>query len=101
MVVKHRKGSGQRQAERIGRSVGLGAEGSARAREDLRLGRELHVHLNLMPFNPIDQAAWLRPSPPARERRFSAALKAAGFTVTTRFSLGKEIAAACGQLIQS
>jgi 23S rRNA (adenine2503-C2)-methyltransferase len=61
---------------------------------------DLRVHLNLMEFNPIDQAAWLRPSPPARERRFSAALKAAGFTVTTRVSLGKDIAAACGQLIQ-
>jgi 23S rRNA (adenine2503-C2)-methyltransferase len=63
--------------------------------------RALDVRLNLMAFNPIDQAASLRPSPPARERRFSAALKAAGFSVTTRFSLGKEIAAACGQLIQS
>jgi 23S rRNA (adenine2503-C2)-methyltransferase len=60
--------------------------------------RELHVHLNLIPFNAIAQAGELRPSPPARQRAFSAALKAAGFTVTTRVSLGPDIAAACGQL---
>jgi 23S rRNA (adenine2503-C2)-methyltransferase len=62
--------------------------------------RDLDVHLNLIPFNPIADASWLRPSTSARQRAFAAALKAAGFTVTTRFSLGKDIAAACGQLVR-
>jgi 23S rRNA (adenine2503-C2)-methyltransferase len=62
--------------------------------------RGLDVHLNVIPFNPIEQAAWLRPSTTARQRMFAGALKAAGYTVTTRFSLGKDIAAACGQLVR-
>ncbi len=63
--------------------------------------RDLDVHLNLIPYNPIANAPWLRPSPAARREAFAAALKAAGFTVTTRFSLGTDIAAACGQLVPS
>jgi 23S rRNA (adenine2503-C2)-methyltransferase len=62
--------------------------------------RELDVHLNLIPYNPIENVAWLRPSTPARQAAFAATLKAAGFAVTTRFSLGKDIAAACGQLVR-
>ena len=62
--------------------------------------RGLDVHLNLIPYNPIANAPWLSPSPPARREAFAAALKAAGFTVTTRFSLGTDIAAACGQLVR-
>jgi len=60
--------------------------------------RGLAVHLNVIPYNPIDGAPALRPSPPARQRAFVEALRAAGFTVTTRCSLGRDIAAACGQL---
>ncbi len=62
--------------------------------------RDLDVHLNLIPYNPIANAAWLRPSPTVRQRAFASALKAAGFVVTTRFSLGRDIDAACGQLIE-
>ncbi|HEY2386803.1 MAG TPA: 23S rRNA (adenine(2503)-C(2))-methyltransferase RlmN [Candidatus Binatia bacterium] len=60
--------------------------------------RGLAVHLNVIPYNPIDAAPALRPSPPGRQRAFVETLRAAGFTVTTRFSLGRDIAAACGQL---
>jgi 23S rRNA (adenine2503-C2)-methyltransferase len=62
--------------------------------------RELRVHVNLIPYNAIDDAPWLRPSTPMRHAAFSATLKAAGFAVTTRFSLGNDIAAACGQLVR-
>ena len=62
--------------------------------------RDLDVHINLIPFNPIESAPWLRPSPPARQARFSLGLKEAGLNVTTRFSLGQDIAAACGQLVR-
>ena len=63
--------------------------------------RDLDVHINLIPFNAIDQASWLRPSTPARHARFAVTLKTAGFPVTTRFSLGRDIAAACGQLVRA
>jgi 23S rRNA (adenine2503-C2)-methyltransferase len=62
--------------------------------------RDLDVHINLIPFNPIEDATWLRPSTVVRQQAFAAALKEAGYTVTTRFSLGRDIAAACGQLIR-
>jgi 23S rRNA (adenine2503-C2)-methyltransferase len=73
--------------------------------EDLRLLAEylggLPVHINLIPFNPIDAAPHLTASEPQRQAEFSAALKATGFAVTTRYSLGGDIAAACGQLVRS
>lgn len=57
----------------------------------------LAVHVNLIPFNAIDDAD-LRGSPPERVRAFADALTAAGFLTTVRYSLGADIAAACGQL---
>jgi 23S rRNA (adenine2503-C2)-methyltransferase len=60
--------------------------------------RGLDVHINLIPFNPIAASPWLHPSSPARQARFTNGLKEAGLTVTTRFSLGQDVAAACGQL---
>jgi 23S rRNA (adenine2503-C2)-methyltransferase len=68
----------------------------------------LNVHVNLIPYNPIDSApdrgTRFNPSytPTNRPRRdaFAATLRAAGFTTTIRYSLGADIAAACGQLVQ-
>lgn len=62
--------------------------------------RGLDAHVNLIPFNPIAGAPLLRPSQPRRGVAFAAALKQAGFRVTTRYSLGADVAAACGQLVQ-
>jgi 23S rRNA (adenine2503-C2)-methyltransferase len=62
--------------------------------------RGLDVHLNLIPFNAIEGAEHLQPSDERRTQVFSAALKAAGMRVTTRYSLGSDIAAACGQLVR-
>ncbi len=62
--------------------------------------RGLDVHVNLIPFNAIEGAAELRPSTPERQAEFSAALKQAGFRVTTRYSLGADVTAACGQLVR-
>jgi len=62
--------------------------------------RDLDVHINLIPFNPIASAPWLRPSTPTHQARFTRGLKEAGLNVTTRFSLGQDIAAACGQLVR-
>lgn len=67
----------------------------------------LRVHINLIPFNAIDatpgvrvgdETLSLRPTPDARFQAFLQALKDAGFTATRRYSLGADIAAACGQL---
>jgi 23S rRNA (adenine2503-C2)-methyltransferase len=72
--------------------------------EDLRLLIEflgdVDVHVNLIPYNPIDDAPHLVASSPERCREFAAGLKAAGLRVTTRYSLGSDVAAACGQLVR-
>jgi 23S rRNA (adenine2503-C2)-methyltransferase len=62
--------------------------------------RDLPVHINLIPYNSIDGAAGLRGTPSPRRHTFAAALTAAGFRVTIRYSLGADIAAACGQLVR-
>jgi 23S rRNA (adenine2503-C2)-methyltransferase len=59
----------------------------------------LDVHVNLIPYNPID-GAQLRGTEKASRESFGAALKARGFKVTLRYSLGRDIAAACGQLVR-
>ena len=61
----------------------------------------LPVQINLIPYNPIDEPAGLRGTGPARRREFAAALQAAGFVVRSRYSLGADIAAGCGQLVRS
>jgi 23S rRNA (adenine2503-C2)-methyltransferase len=60
----------------------------------------LPVHINLIPYNAIDDELGLCGTAPARRREFAAALKAAGFVVRTRYSLGADIGAACGQLVR-
>ena len=62
--------------------------------------RGIDVHINLIPYNPIAESPHLVPSDAGRRAAFSAALKAEGFPVTTRYSLGADIAAACGQLVR-
>jgi 23S rRNA (adenine2503-C2)-methyltransferase len=61
----------------------------------------LRVHVNLIPYNPIaDAPQWRTTERPERDA-FAAILRAAGFTTTIRYSLGADIAAACGQLVQN
>jgi 23S rRNA (adenine2503-C2)-methyltransferase len=62
--------------------------------------RDIPVHVNLIPYNPIDEAPDLQRALPERQQRFSTTLAAAGFPVTVRYSLGADIAAACGQLVR-
>jgi 23S rRNA (adenine2503-C2)-methyltransferase len=60
----------------------------------------LDVHVNLIPYNPINSGPkWRTTEQPERDA-FAAILRAAGFTTTIRYSLGADIAAACGQLVQ-
>lgn len=62
--------------------------------------RDLNVHVNLIPFNPIAAAPRLAGSDRPTREAFAARLKAAGILTTLRYSLGQDIAAACGQLAQ-
>lgn len=61
----------------------------------------LNVHINLIPYNPIRDAHGLIGAGPERRRAFATALTSAGFTATVRYSLGADIAAACGQLAKA
>lgn len=60
----------------------------------------LPVHINLIPYNPTDPGGFVG-TPPPRRKAFAAALTAMGFNVTMRYSLGADIAAACGQLVRT
>lgn len=60
----------------------------------------LNVHVNLIPYNEIEDAPHLTGSEDAKIRTFAAAIKDAGLTTTVRYSLGSDIAAACGQLVR-
>lgn len=59
--------------------------------------RGTKAHINLIQFNPHPGAQFEPVSKESREV-FSDELKRAGFKVTLRYSLGDDIAAACGQL---
>jgi len=61
--------------------------------------KDLDVHINLIPYNP-DYSLDKSFTPSSREvvESFQTTLKDAGYKVTRRFSLGQDIAAACGQL---
>lgn len=60
----------------------------------------LRVHVNLIPYNPIDDAPHLTGSDRPTREAFGAILKAAGLKTTIRYSLGADVAAACGQLVR-
>jgi 23S rRNA (adenine2503-C2)-methyltransferase len=60
----------------------------------------LNVHVNLIPYNPIETAPHWRATDQPQRDAFASILRAAGFTTTIRYSLGADIAAACGQLVQ-
>lgn len=60
----------------------------------------LRVHINLIPYNPIDDAPDLVATEREAIASFAATLKDAGLKTTVRYSLGNDIAAACGQLVR-
>ena len=60
----------------------------------------LRVHVNLIPYTPIDESPHLVGSDKPTREAFSSQLKAAGIDTTLRYSLGQDIAAACGQLVR-
>ena len=67
----------------------------ARRLRDIAL--DLHAHVNLIPYNTVDELPWRRPEA-ARQAAFAAVLEQSGVSVTLRREKGHDIAAACGQL---
>lgn len=61
------------------------------------IARDLHAHVNLIPYNPVDGLTWHRPSI-RRQDRFMAILESRSVSATIRREKGSDIAAACGQL---
>jgi 23S rRNA (adenine2503-C2)-methyltransferase len=61
----------------------------------------LDAHVNLIPYNAIESAPHLRTTERAERDAFAEILRAAGHVTTIRYSLGADVAAACGQLVQS
>jgi len=60
----------------------------------------LKVHVNLIPYNPIEGVEHLQATDQAGRNAFASLLKEARFPTTIRYSFGADIAAACGQLVR-
>ena len=71
------------------------------ARELIAWVTGLQVHVNLIPYNAIAESPHLQGSDRATREAFATILKNAGIATTIRYSLGHDIAAACGQLVKS
>ena len=63
----------------------------------IRFCKGLHVHINLIPLNDIDDSPW-KPSASRTLAHWIDSLNAAGIETTLRNSRGSDIAGACGQL---
>ena len=61
------------------------------------IARDLHAHVNLIPYNTVEGLPWKRPSV-QRQEDFADVLRAARIPVTLRREKGHDIDAACGQL---
>jgi 23S rRNA (adenine2503-C2)-methyltransferase len=91
-------------AEKHGRMVTLefilieGVNDALEQAEKLRdIARDLHAHVNLIPYNTVEGLPWKRPSI-TRQERFADILRAARISVTLRREKGHDIDAASGQL---
>lgn len=67
------------------------------ARELAKIARDLHAHVNCIPYNTVEGLSWKRPSI-RRQDAFVEVLKKAKVSVTIRREKGHDINAACGQL---
>lgn len=67
------------------------------ARELAKIARELHAHVNLIPYNRVEGLPWERPNL-GRQQAFGRILREAGVSLTIRKEKGHDIDAACGQL---
>jgi 23S rRNA (adenine2503-C2)-methyltransferase len=71
-----------------------------RVQDALALGRLLatrKAHVNVIPYNPVADLPYRRPTP-AAVRRFVEIVRSQGVSITVRRTKGRDIDAACGQL---
>jgi 23S rRNA (adenine2503-C2)-methyltransferase len=61
---------------------------------------DLPSHVNLIPYNAIEDAPHLHATARGQIEEFAGVLKSAGIKTTIRYSLGRDIDAACGQLVR-
>lgn len=75
-------------------------DGEADANALIKFLKDISAHVNLIPYNPIPHGPnWV--ATPRQERDlFANRLRAAGIFTTIRYSMGSDIQAACGQLVQ-
>ena len=62
-----------------------------------KIAKDLHAHVNCIPYNTVEGLPWRRPSI-RRQDTFVDVLRRAGVSVTIRREKGHDIEAACGQL---
>lgn len=67
------------------------------ARELAKIARQLHAHVNCIPYNTVEGLPWKRPSI-RRQDAFIDVLRKAKVSATIRREKGHDINAACGQL---
>lgn len=67
------------------------------AKELAKIAKDLHAHVNLIPYNTVEGLPWIRPSIASQEN-FTRILKDNNVSVTLRREKGHDIDAACGQL---
>lgn len=72
-------------------------DGPDHAQELAQRIRGFQCHVNLIPYNPIDDADYQRPNP-QRIAQFTQVLERQKIAVSVRYSRGLEADAACGQL---
>jgi len=91
-------------SEKHGRMITLefilidGVNDSVEQAEELcYIAKDLHAHVNLIPYNTVEGLPWKRPSE-ERIAAFTSVLNAARISMTLRHEKGHDIEAACGQL---
>ena len=72
-------------------------DGLDQAQALVEIARELHAHVNCIPYNTVEGLDWKRPSI-TRQDTFVRVLRRAKVSVTIRREKGHAIDAACGQL---
>jgi 23S rRNA (adenine2503-C2)-methyltransferase len=72
-------------------------DGLDQAQALAKIARDLHAHVNLIPYNKVEGLPWKRPNI-MRQKAFHDLLKEKNVSATIRKEKGHDIAAACGQL---
>jgi 23S rRNA (adenine2503-C2)-methyltransferase len=99
-LVAAAQGYADRTSRRVSYEWVLLAGVNDTERDAKELGRLLRgklAHVNLIPFNPVDDTPYRAPER-AAVRRFRDLVEAQGLTVTVRDTRGRDADAACGQL---